>query len=462
MRARTGVLASTPAREHFRLIFAGSGTPCLSWVFEPLSGKALKKTRKTKNRQSLMNSETFPLATAILAFWCSTDTRALGQTWTPSATAPITNWSSVASSADGMRLVAAAGELVAYPGGPGNPAAPIYVSTNAGAQWNMTTAPFLTWQAVASSADGTNLAAVAYSGEIYLSQDGGSNWSSNGPVAGANWGTVASSADGKTLAVAAVGGGIYFSLNQGTSWSPSDAPSTNWLSISSSADGSRLVAAQPGDYLHANGAIYLSTNSGLHWTLSTAPAAEWFSVASSADGRRLVAASFHTNSTSYPGLIYLSADYGANWTPSSAPPEYWTAVASSADGRRLVAAGSGALFTSTDFGLSWSPANVPYQYWVSTASSADGGMLAALASLNRIYTLSSPPAPWLTSAAAGGNLVLSWTVPSTSLVLRQNADLMTANWYDSPYPGTLVVSSLQYQVVVPMTNPANFFRLESR
>src|SRR5436190_795884 len=83
---------------------------------------------------------------------------AFTQTWTQTS-APITNWSGVASSADGSRLVAAVS------GGR------IYTSTDSGAGWTATGAPSTNWSAVASSADGTKLVAVVNGGGIHTSPD---------------------------------------------------------------------------------------------------------------------------------------------------------------------------------------------------------------------------------------------------------------------------------------------------
>jgi len=78
--------------------------------------------------------------------------------------APATNWTSIATSADGTRLVAAAGGLS------GGYVGPIYFSTNSGSTWTITDAPFINWTSVASSADGSRLvAASAYSG-IYVAK----------------------------------------------------------------------------------------------------------------------------------------------------------------------------------------------------------------------------------------------------------------------------------------------------
>src|SRR5258705_6545482 len=80
------------------------------------------------------------------------------QTWI-SNNAPTLSWLSVASSADGAKLAAAA-----FPG-------PVYVSPNGGATWNATTSPNANWTSLASSADGSVL--IVASSFSYLSTNSG-------------------------------------------------------------------------------------------------------------------------------------------------------------------------------------------------------------------------------------------------------------------------------------------------
>ena len=216
------------------------------------------------------------------------------QTWTQTS-APDAWWTSVASSADGSILVAAAGNW--FSGGTGR----ICTSTNYGATWTLTSAPEAYWAAIASSASGTSLVA-AQAAEV--------SWSP---------------------------GAIYTSTNSGATWTPTGAPEAYWFSVASSADGTKLVAAQVADVDGNPGAIYTSTNCGATWTPTGAPSVWWASVASSAHGTKLVAAAGNVAAGS-PGLIYTSTDSGAMWTAANSPTNQWAAVASSTDGARLVAA----------------------------------------------------------------------------------------------------------------------------
>ena len=83
------------------------------------------------------------------------------QTWTLTS-APNKSWSSIASSADGIKLFAA---------GEG-----IYTSTDSGGTWTQTSAPDESWSSIASSADGTQLAAAISYGGIYISTNSGGTW----------------------------------------------------------------------------------------------------------------------------------------------------------------------------------------------------------------------------------------------------------------------------------------------
>jgi photosystem II stability/assembly factor-like uncharacterized protein len=352
-----------------------------------------------------------------------------GATWKPTS-APASNWSFVASSADGTQLVAVSGRLWV----PTNYVAEgaIYRSSNSGLSWEQTSAPHTIWNAVACSADGTRLIAVSglydtggYSvagdGGIYSSLDSGATWQrTSAPTM--DWSCVAASADGNKWFAAATGQGesepylIYTSTDLGATWLPIRGPSDSYRSLASSADGLRLAAG-------GVKGIYTSTDSGLTWTadrgpgfgltssadgyrlaaanygalliwpysgpwkLASAPTNDWESVACSADGTKLIAVGLPPPFRGDTELIYRSADSGATWTQTSAPAGAWTCLAASADGSRVVAAGStlsgtnSAIYRSSDAGATWNQTSAPINNWGSIASSADGVNLVAAASL---------------------------------------------------------------------------------
>jgi len=124
-----------------------------------------------------------------------------GATWSV-ANLPGENWASVAASADGKRLFAAAAGIPA-----GSPVTyiiprPIYVSSDWGATWSP--APSLhAWRSVACSADGAAVIAVGTfisadlmpsNSVIYTSSDAGLSWDLD--IAQGTWEAVTSSADG--------------------------------------------------------------------------------------------------------------------------------------------------------------------------------------------------------------------------------------------------------------------------
>jgi hypothetical protein len=90
----------------------------------------------------------------------------------------------------------------------------IYLSANSGTSWTAANVPSLRWGGIASSSDGTRLAAAAWQGSIYVSADSGQTWSrANAPTQ--QWQTVSSSADGIKLAAGIYDtstGGIYTAL----------------------------------------------------------------------------------------------------------------------------------------------------------------------------------------------------------------------------------------------------------
>jgi hypothetical protein len=267
-------------------------------------------------------------------------------------------------------------------------------SSFAKSPWTPSGASPLNWHAIASSSDGSHLAAVASGsgGGIFTSIDSGLTWSGPYGNIGASWYAVASSADGTRLVAAIQGGGIY--TNSGTSWTivGASAPSSaNWISAASSVDGTKLIAvANNGG---ANSGVYISSSSGGTWTVVLG-AANWISVASSADGTRLVA-------VASGGGIDTSGNSGATWSQPYGGPAgggSWFGVASSADGTKLVAvANGGGIYTSSNSGGSWTQqtSGLPVSAaWSSVASSSDGSKLAAVINGGGIYTSSNFGVAW--------------------------------------------------------------------
>lgn len=354
-------------------------------------------------------------------------------------------------SADGSKLAAAAldGTSIYSVG-------PIFVSSDYGTNWTPTQAPITNWFTVVSSADGSHLAAITsgttLNGPMYLSSDYGGHWSqAQAPIT--NWFTIAISADGSRLVAGCGGfdepGPLYFSTNSGSTWTPANAPLDGWMAAASSADGTKWIACA------WSSRVYRSTDAGANWVpLPGLPTNEWQAVASSADGTRLGAAA-------YGGSIYTSSNSGAAWAPSAnAGSNYWVSIVSSADGSRLFApVNSGALYTSTDFGVHWTASGATNN-WQAGAISADGGRLATVSLDSYIFTAQTLNAPKLGVTPTGRQAKLGWTIPSVPYRLLHKPSLTTGSWTLLTNPISLNYTNLHNEVIVGETNAQEYFRLQ--
>ena len=155
-----------------------------------------------------------------------------GVNWTKS-NSPALAWYCITSNSDGTKL--AAGTLNGK----------IYTSTDSGINWsNSNNSPVNYWNAITSSSDGTKLAAVIAYSKIYTSTDSGITWSNSNDSLANRWGCITSSSDGINLTAAAgagVAGDIYISTNGGSNWTKTSAPSGDWRFITSSSDGKKLA-----------------------------------------------------------------------------------------------------------------------------------------------------------------------------------------------------------------------------
>jgi hypothetical protein len=370
------------------------------------------------------------------------------QNWTQTS-APNAYWGSIASSADGTHLIAAAQSA-----GSG-----IYISTNSGATWNRASTGLPTgtvgWLSVASSADGQKFVAARYdTGGIYLSGDSGATWmAANVPAE--TWQALAMSADGSIITAVSLydtshsnPGPIYISTNSGSTWKSAGTPTANWRKAASSADGNKLIAVGATGGI---GPIYISTNAGSSWNLaSSAPFANWFSVAASLDGTKFIVCN-------QGGAIYTNS--GTGWIQNnSLASANILFPAISADGNTLaMAAYNGGIYTSTNGGTTWITGNAPVQKWESVVVSADGTKMAAACFGGGIYTCQTTPAPALNVNTSTKRLNLSWIVPSTNFVLQQSADLIS--WMNVTSSAVLNTTNLQNQVSLSFTNSNGFFRL---
>jgi photosystem II stability/assembly factor-like uncharacterized protein len=221
--------------------------------------------------------------------WVSTNA---GVSWISNNVPTVNHWVSVALSADGIKAVAVDGSSLFGAKGQGG----IYTSTNSGMTWRQTLAPSEPWTGVASSADGTVLAATVGSVPtvpVYVSTNSGATWAPTSTPTNLVCYAIACSADGRKLIVADLNaadssatGNIYTSTNFGNTWTTNNVPSQGeyWDGVATSADGTKLIAVSEGT---CN--IFTSTNSGLTWVSNSLPSQIWVAAASSADGAKLAA-----------------------------------------------------------------------------------------------------------------------------------------------------------------------------
>lgn len=371
-------------------------------------------------------------------------------------------FSPIVCSAEGKIVVASAPYLGAF-----------YISTNSGLSWTSNSAPFASWFALTTSADGTKLAANSSGGVIWMSVDSGRTWASK-PVPATNWFSLASSASGQTIVVSSRGGGwVYSSRDGGVNWATNVLPSIDEHGLACSADGKTMFAGS------SPGGIYVSTNSGLTWQLTGAPTNLWWSALTcSALGTKVVAGTFAYLSQSTIQL-YTSTNSGVTWTPAHIPnaAQDCLRLASSADGSQLVALiqppvspSTTSMFFSPDSGSTWTPTGnfPPYAGWASVAISADGSQLAASAGLaplqfvgGGIYISKSLPQPLLSGTRNGTQTFLSWTVPSADFILQQSSNLGGGIWSNLPVQPAFAASNLSYQVSFGSTGSPSFFRLKT-
>ena len=288
--------------------------------------------------------------------------------WEPNTDTGVDNkeWSAVASSSDGTIFVAT------YYNG-------IYTSLNAGSTWSSVSGlgGLNNWSSVAMTPDGSKAFATRLGGQIYISSYPFTSWTAR--ATSISWGSIACSSDGTKLVAGVRNGYIWTSTDSGVNWSTNSNSSTFkfWYSVASSSDGTKLVAVLSN--FSVGGFIYRSTDSGVSWSVILSDASRgWRSIACSSDGTTLVA-------VAASNYIWISTDSGANWSSAlNDATRGWSSVACSSDGSKIVAVISGgSIYTSINSGASWSEyLNDTVRYWAGVALTPGGSKAVAVASNN--------------------------------------------------------------------------------
>ena len=326
-------------------------------------------------------------------------------------------WSSLASSADGTKLVAYSTDMLWFSNNSGRVWTPSSDNTGLPDFGSVSCNNIQVGEAykgkVVSSADGSMLALSLCHGGVFTSNNGGASWtkksnglpkvnvSSNNAVfylfsmyqGEPTYSSIAITPDGTKLAVAmfydqaldsfvdskqskAISG-IYTSTDKGVSWThpegaglPKDA---DLYGLTMSSDGRKLAVI---DKIRG---VYTSTDSAASWTQRTSNLPNvtniifvqyhydaFSSIAASLDGTRLVVSVVYTG-------IYISTDSGATWTcsrPEKLPSfgyNYPSAISMSGDGSRIAIVNKdvGGILVSNTGGSSWlnQTSSVPFNRW---------------------------------------------------------------------------------------------------
>jgi|ERR1017187_100011 hypothetical protein len=190
------------------------------------------------------NSFSYPIGIFV-----STDS---GGTWTQTTAPPAYYWSAVASSGFGDKLAAAFYTTSGFPNSAGGL---VYVSTNAGFSWSKGGSPTKSWSSLACSADGNKIIAAAAGDKIYVTTNFGTSWAATASSTD-GWSSVAANVDGTRLI--ASGNATYVSTNSGGSWRLA-TPQTGV--VASSADGVKLIVAGNAIYTSSNSGVTWTSNS---------------------------------------------------------------------------------------------------------------------------------------------------------------------------------------------------------
>lgn len=163
-----------------------------------------------------------------------------------------TQWSDVAVSSNGM--------IIAVVVNNGN----IFISKDGGGlgtwQEDISVGSTKEWSSIAMSDDGSKMVASAYGEKIWISTDTGDIWEEATSSPSENWLDVAISSDGSKILAA--GDSLYTSSDGGTTWVPASTVGTRqwfqWRGVAMSSDGSKMAACGYGE-------IWTSMDTGDTW-----------------------------------------------------------------------------------------------------------------------------------------------------------------------------------------------------
>jgi hypothetical protein len=243
-----------------------------------------------------------------------------------------------------------------------------------GVNWTRTSCPAGNWYYCALNYSGQYQMAVANTGQLYVSANYGSTWTSITTTYGLSsntigWQWCAMSSSGQYMAAGyqATGtiGGIYLSYNYGQTW--------NYVQVSNyyvglcamSASGQYILAAPGYTGSTTSGYIFVSSNYGQTWTQTT----QYFS--GNGAGGIAVSGNGQYMAYQYPNTVYLSSTYGQTWTALSLTSP--GSIAMSYTGQYIAIQYSNTgIYISSNYGVTFSTNTTPTSIYNSVSMSSSG------------------------------------------------------------------------------------------
>jgi len=220
----------------------------------------------------------------------------------------------------------------------------LYLSSDYGISWSSIASTTSGFSSFDISDNGQYIVYVIVNGQLYISNNYGSSFSTSGSPGVTNWRSVAISSNGQYITAVSFGNAIWVSSNYGASYTSKSYSPNHWAAVVISSSGQYQVAG--GD------TIYRSTNYGSTWTNTGISVSNgWGALAMSADGQRLLGLSYYRNLE-----LYKSTNAGANWstvtTIGSSGNGNWRCVAISPDGVTQLVGANGNVWPTNDIWLS--------------------------------------------------------------------------------------------------------------
>ena len=335
-----------------------------------------------------------------------------------------TYWKGVASSSDGSRIAAIStnGQL--------------WTSTNSGTTWESHTAlnalNLTTWQNIVTNASGETLTVASGNGSVYSSGDFGTTWTATNLTGLFGVSTlygVTTSADGKILAVSDFGTNkVLVSTNSGLSWSnegPSGPVTGNFWNVVLSGDGLTLAAiASAGNIWTATYSPTTTPKWTWHDTGISSSSGFWRGLSISSNGNFIAA-------SAYNGKIYVSSDSGTTWSVPSGFGTLgninWQRITMSQDGRYISATTGSYIYSSGDFGATVTRFSAPENLysilpldtsgisWIAGSAGTAGSQPGGVYKLTITWPLAAPAFTISSSAETKtvGSALTGYTITST-------------------------------------------------